>query len=458
MTDINYSRAELALNSHYEILESKWKIEDRVAEYGMLVVPSGNSDRPFHRWFHFKEGYSHALVEKLVAEKPKSAAGPLSILDPFIGSGTTLLSGIELLRDRADGSRLEGVERNPVMHIIAAAKLLGAAKGGELGERVQAAEQEFWSSYERILATAPAATTESATLNNASYFDAASVRSLISLGRAARMAHDEEVRTIFQACVAMSVEPSGKLRRDGRALRFQPNKTVRSPTDAVRSAIARVLEDMKTVESSFEGDVDLSLGDARSFRPDSPRSFDWAIFSPPYPNNIDYTEVYKTEAWALELFQTSGDVRQQRLATLRSHPSVKFADDYLYASSDISSEVAALIEPILEAIPDDRYKPGRTQVVKGYADDMLAVLVNTRSLMAADGRCAIVVGNSSHGHASGQYVIASDLLIAGLAELSGWNVLEIRVARRPKRRKDPHGWLRESVILLECEPFGGGVH
>ncbi|MEV0662171.1 hypothetical protein ACIBI3_34180 [Actinomadura luteofluorescens] len=179
------------------------------------------------------------------------------------------------------------------------------------------------------------------------------------------------------------------------------------------------------------------------------RSREWIVFSPPYPNNIDYTEVYKIEAWALELYGNSLEMKAQRLSTLRSHPSVLFPEKYNYQENPATRrEIELLINPILAAVPEDRYQRGRKQVIVGYVDDMLSVLTNLRRVAAQNCSCAIVVGNSVHGSGESRYVIAADLVLSRLAELAGWAVEEIRVARNLRRRAADVDHLRESVIIL----------
>ena len=47
-----------------------------------------NKKEPVHRWFYYKEGYSPDLVQDLI--KKFNLNSP--ILDPFCGTGTTLLA------------------------------------------------------------------------------------------------------------------------------------------------------------------------------------------------------------------------------------------------------------------------------------------------------------------------------------------------------------------------------
>ena len=167
----------------------------------------------------------------------------------------------------------------------------------------------------------------------------------------------------------------------------------------------------------------------------------WSL--PPYPNNIDYTEVYKTESWALELYASGDDMRLQRLSTLRSHPSVLFPEEYHYPLSANADQVAALVAPIFAASLqiDTPMVGGRW--FEGYADDMFQVLQQARQQGRNGWTPAVIVGNCCHGQGEQRFVVAADLVIAGLAEQAEWTVEEVRVARMLRRRTDDDGWMRE---------------
>jgi DNA modification methylase len=73
-----------------------------------------NENYPVHRWFHFKEGFSRDLVE-LLARRFGLSEGDV-VLDPFVGSGTTPLTCMEL------GLEGIGIDASPLMVMISLAK------------------------------------------------------------------------------------------------------------------------------------------------------------------------------------------------------------------------------------------------------------------------------------------------------------------------------------------------
>jgi len=63
-------------------------------EFGSLISPQRNQLIPIHNWYTFKHGYSRDLAIILITyfKLPEGSW----VLDPFCGSGTTLLTCKEL--------------------------------------------------------------------------------------------------------------------------------------------------------------------------------------------------------------------------------------------------------------------------------------------------------------------------------------------------------------------------
>ncbi|MFJ6703875.1 MULTISPECIES: hypothetical protein [unclassified Streptomyces] len=435
-----------AVETHYKQLEQAWRVSDRSDVYDRLVVPNGNSAEPFHRWFHLKEAFSARLLGQVISDTSLTQRDSLRILDCFSGSGTTVVSASALAQDYSEGIHVEAIEHNPFLHLVSEAKAAACLADTVTAEKLSRASEQIIRSASHI--TDDLRLPGLSTFSREGYFEPADLRQLVSLRDAVASLEPGLIRNLALLAAAACVEPASRLRRDGRALRFSPNRNPRSPREEFQRRISMMVEDIKGAPflnaSSY-----VHRGDGR--RPldyTTSREFDLVIFSPPYPNNIDYTEVYKMEAWYLELFTDESSFRQHRLTTVRSHPSVKFAEEYEYMTDNHSVAVEELLAPLLAAIPSDRYATGRKQIVRGYADDMLQVLSQSRSLIHDEGKLAFIVGNSVHGNGESSFVIAADLIMSRLAELAGWRVDEIKIARKLLRRGVASPFLRESVVVL----------
>ena len=97
----------------YLELEHRFKViypESPNATYTSLLNYSDDLNKPFQRWYRYKEGYSVELVEHLIREYAERKEG--IILDPFSGSGSTLLAAEDM------GYSGIGFEVNPFSYFL----------------------------------------------------------------------------------------------------------------------------------------------------------------------------------------------------------------------------------------------------------------------------------------------------------------------------------------------------
>ena len=102
----------------YKKIESRYNViypDSPNATYTSLLNYSDDLNKPFQRWYRYKEGYSVELVEQLINEYCCKKKGV--ILDPFSGSGSTLLAAKEM------GYSSVGFEVNPFSFFLAQCKL-----------------------------------------------------------------------------------------------------------------------------------------------------------------------------------------------------------------------------------------------------------------------------------------------------------------------------------------------
>lgn len=438
------------LEEHYRALEASLGLEQS-GRYEHLVAPNGNSKEPVHRWFHMKEAYSHMLFAQVLKDTGLAHRRYLKVLDPFAGTGTTALAAAEAVaRGSLAGATVYGVECNPFLHLVGATKL----------RTVQSPPHGFLRVAQKIAASVLCGRIEAdripqlSTFANPEYFDPSDVRQLASLREAieveATAGADPDVISLARVCLGAIVEPVSGLRRDGRALRYVEDKQRPNPIAEFLRRAEQIQEDLPAKPVPVEGSV--VLGDGRTLAALPDGTFDLVLFSPPYPNNIDYTEVYKLEAWLLEYITDTAGFMGQRTKTLHSHPSIKRGAALRYPHTPQGPKVERLVAPLLAAVPPDgRFSESQESMIRGYADDMLSTLKAAYSRMGNGALLVYAVGNSLHGGTGGKFVIAADLLIARLAELAGFRIEGIDVARYLKRRGVVSPFLRESVVFVRKE-------
>jgi len=437
-----------ALLKFYNDIEKKYPVAVNPG-FADLVVPNGNSNEPFHRWFHVKEGFSSRLLQRVLQHTMLIKQPHLSVLDSFMGGGTTVVSSLLLNQPTDTPIVAYGIERNPFLEFVASTKVKTLQNGAPKFNKFVRSVISLSRSSDITIDLPPGLST----FNQSVFFPLETITQLMRLRSAIELAEGTQLeKDLASLCLASAIEPVSALRRDGRALRYVPNKQRPEVMVEFKRRCSIISADAQ-IQSLSTRNVHVFLGDGRNpccVLPDD-RKFNLVLFSPPYPNNIDYTEVYKMEAWFLGFINSQEDFRNLRLLTLRSHPSIRFSDTYATANNGFKKQFENLIYPLIEEIPEDKNSKARRRLIWGYFDDLFQTVINHRNLLTKEGRLVFVVGNSLHGNGSGKFLIAADLIITRLAEMAGYKVESFIVARHPTRRSATLPLLRESIVCLSID-------
>ena len=181
-----------------------------------LVSFQANKAQPIYRWFKYKEAFSTAFVQWILAQfRPRTARAPV-VLDPFAGGGTTLLTaaqrgwqsvGIELL-----SPALAAIHARMLAMHIDAERFKRAVDQVAGIDWYRPCDDRFFLRHLRITRGAYAPETETALANYASYV--AHVR-------------DPDTRELMRFAAMCVLEEISYTRKDGQYLRWDS----RSPRD-----------------------------------------------------------------------------------------------------------------------------------------------------------------------------------------------------------------------------------
>lgn len=450
------------MNHHQQLIkayretEANFRVIDRNDKYSTLVRANGNKNCPVQRWFHLKEAFSIELLETLLEEWDISPESINRVLDPFCGIGTSLLAAQKLAKKfrQCDLVAL-GIEQNPFLHFVAKTKIkwneydpykLKSNMNSLLNTNVNEKESNI-----RIPSLS--------TLHRADVYDPKTLNYLLEIKNSIQSKlHNQMERDPLFLGYASILEGVSGVRKDGRALRIVPNKQRLNVSSALESAWNTISDDLILARDYFEPiKTEVFLGDGRTFDTGNDsipkiNDLDLILYSPPYLNNIDYTEVYKIELWMSGFVETADEFRNLRYETFRSHPSVKFLRPLTINEDRRMRDVLLILDYLIGALPKDRNLKWRTDLFRGYFDDMYISLKNQINALNPGGWIFCVVGNSLHGprgHQKSSVPVASDLLIALIAESLGLEIKAIQVARHLTRRSSNSNYLRESILVMQ---------
>jgi len=431
------------------ILEDHSKLADKIrlrnsqTELASLLRFDANLNAPVHRWFKFKESFSLGLVPRLLHEYLPKGATSIRFLDPFCGVATSLLSAEDALRKMGVKKLiLRGVEVNPYIRFVAQTKMAWDQYRPSVFVLAGQASLNGVALHRQ-----PQQPTLS-TLLNPRFVAPEDLRAILELREKVRQLanHQREANPLLVG-IAAGAENVINLRKDGRALRFHPRQDDRNVHETVAQKWGEIAEDLQSLGARLPLDARVESGDGRRADRIFPgRKFDVIFFSPPYLNNIDYTEVYKIELWLLKFLTSQAQMIAQRRKTFRSHPSCSFP---VFRDADVE-EVKRVLGPSFGRLLEyaGSREKWRARLFGEYFADMLRTLRGCCKLLAPKGRIFLVIGNSLHGNSDYPIPVATDLWTCVLAKEAGLIVQDVLVGRHFHRKHFTADLLRESILVM----------
>jgi hypothetical protein len=288
---------------------------------------------PVHRWFRFPAGYSAEWALSLL--KGKRGEGGLKVLDPFAGSGTTLVAA-----DQA-GVESWGLEAQPFIWRICEGKLAWDADVRRFlgGADVMARRVDALQPSEPVVNSLTSKCFEPKVL--------AEIQALFE----ALPDDDPAVRRLLWLAVVAVIRRCSRVAAAPWQYVLPKRPRARVPSSALpefREQVQRMAADMASLRRTTGGRSRsrVQLLDARRASKTAGRGFDLVLTSPPYLNNYDYADATRLELSVLGEVEAWADLHRYRrdLVVSCSH---HFAGKPPSLSSLLSHP---LLEPIREEL------------------------------------------------------------------------------------------------------------
>lgn len=415
-------------------------VADWFALYSETAPTSSNqgvAKLPYQRWFHFKEAFSPKFVADTLGSLPY---GVNTCLDPFGGSGTTAMTC------RMLGISSTSVEVNPFLADLIEAKLNPIAPAAFCAAYERLIGQlEITDADRRIVEGMPPTITPPGVKDRYVFPSDVYETARAILRTSAGLAPDQGrlLRVLLGSVLVANsnVVINGKGRRYRRKWELK-QKTSGDLVASLDAAVDVAATDLTAFAGLPRGKHRVLRGDARSAL-SKVTTADVAIFSPPYPNSFDYTDVYNLELWMLGYLNSAPDNRDLRRRTLRSHVQLKWSSTPRYA-------VSALLDETLEALRAaraDLWNPNIPEMVGFYFDDLCRVFQQLARILPTGRHAVVAIGDSQY---AGVHIDVALILIESLGTL-GFKLSE-RGAIRSMRNSSQHGGsfdLSEHCLVFE---------
>ncbi len=356
-----------------------------------VADPGSNAESknlPFQSWRPFKEAFAPEIVHRAVSETPGQVA---NLIDPFGGSGTSALASQFI------GVTPSIIEVNPYLADLIEAKLTTY--------NVESLTQDYASVVRdlkkrengrpRSLSGLPPTFVEPG-LRGQYIFSKGIAQRLAKLLRAIEKNCGHKSSRLFRLLTATLALDVSNVIVNGKGRRYRQNWQQRSySTEQVdelfQEKVLKAIYDISRYGKRPTKDFSIIRGDSR--QPfELPSTQDIAVFSPPYPNSFDYTDVYNIELWLLGYLASRNQNQTLRNSTLRSHVQVK--REY---STDASC--SPLLYDTYNQLSDIRNKlwsKDIPEMIVAYFTDLSVVIKNITTHIRRNGRIYCVVGDSQY--------------------------------------------------------------
>lgn len=410
-------------------------------EVAVLGTNAGSGELAFQGWRRFKEAFAPELIDRAVQE---SIVPVHHIVDPFGGSGTTALAAQFL------GINSTTIEVNPFLADLVEAKIANydcdAVARTFASVMANASKRNF--KLRNPFPGAPPTFLEPGVAGR--YIFSQKVAERICAFREAIMeVRSPNIRRLFRVLLASSAVSASNVLISGKGRRYRRNwaERPRDPDtvdELFEKNVLNALYDLRRHEVRLCRQYKVLRGDARKLI-SKIQTIDLSVFSPPYPNSFDYTDVYNVELWTVGYLSDSGMNKRLRDSTVRSHVQIKRRFSVL---TEPRSRMLAATIGKLGRVRDKLWDKDIPEMVDAYFDDMRTVLLGLRHKMRQKGRAFIVVGDSRYANVS----VPVAKILAEEAPHLGYKVCSVEPFRSMRTSPQQGGkrGLHESLMVLQA--------
>ncbi|WP_207770882.1 hypothetical protein [Rhizobium rhizogenes] len=384
-TEVNVTSFELKSKVQASSF-SQW-LDGRVAPF--FSTNAGTAQIAFQSWRHFKEAFAPELIGQAVEETGRALGRPIqSCIDPFGGSGTTALACQFL------GVRCSTIEVNPYLADLIEAKVASYdidALIRDFSQVVKGSGRTFRNPFPHAPPTFVEPGVKGRYLFNMSA--ACRIRTLLDNIEAVGDHNNRRLLRVLLGAKALelsNVVVSGKGRRYKRAWQLS-QANANDVVELFSGSVLQAIYEIRRYGDRPSKQYELIRGDSREMIPKA-GEFDLSVFSPPYPNSFDYTDVYNVELWVCGYLKSSEANKKLRQSTLRSH--VQVSRDY--GGPQLSSPTLDEVKRNLRDVKNSLWDPNIPSMVEAYFCDMSVIMDRLRRIIVPSGRIFMVVGDSRY--------------------------------------------------------------
>jgi len=427
----------------YEKYANKIKISEKLNR--SIVSNQANKNKPYHKWFKFKEAFSTYLVEYFLKQYYPHGVKTPELLDPFAGTGTALIVAAQ------NNWKAAGIELLPVgiASIKAKIKANKVDKESFKNNIIALEELDFEKSNIKTRFFNHINITRNA-------FPEKNEIAIANFNNYVNEIENLNLRYLFWFAGMSVLEDVSYTRKDGQYLRWDyragRNNNSKFNKGHILDFKLALLSKLNILYSDIFSEtqklkhsrISIKEGSCLAILPKLPdNKYNLVITSPPYCNRYDYTRTYALELAYMNLSEERvKNLRQTLLSStvenkskigylhhIYREPSQKDFLDRAIDAFKSQKAVQEVLELLYKARDDNKLNNKNIPfLVENYLFEMNLVIRELFRVLSPLGRVIMVNDNVQY---NGEEV-PIDLILSDFASKAGFNVDHIWMLKKGK--------------------------
>lgn len=399
-----------------------------------------NRNTPFFDWYLMPEAYSAPLVYEAIDEFEVRAGE--TVLDPFCGTGTTLVAAREMGRNSI------GIEVNPFLCFAGRVKTHRWGDPQRLRLQASMVMSQARIRMEKACNETPWDAIGLPDMPRRERWIAHRVAcKIVTLRKCIEDNTTPESRPFFMLALASILRGASNMKLSPHAF---GSREVKQDAPVLAMFDARLEKMLSDVEQAHlaptaHGCTDIVEGDVRRLsglqHPLLPARL--AICSPPYLNNLDYTMQTRLELFFLGFVSSMDNLKSLRKRMMICDAKATYKDIEDWRRVEEVRSIIEIARQIDDKLGDRGWGWDYGRMTRQYFGGLLRAMESIKTMLEPGSSLIMILGESAHAG----ILVPVPQMAAELGKIAGYKRTDVRVMRT--RRSSSHTFkLEESAVVL----------
>lgn len=409
------------------------------------LVELNNEKESVHRWYSYLEDFPASLVYNKL--KKYHIDRNQIVLDPFVGSGTTVVTS------KLFGVDAIGIDVNPIASFVSQVKTEWTSNGrwnidlDEMKDEMGNVLGDFFSASQLLenLRLRTRFTEKMPKMELNQWLKTKTQNEVAYVNERIREIQNDYIRRILLvALIGASVESSNVAFCPGTS--FYPFRKRPPFVKTFQRKLSEIYEDLLLLNG-----VNAKYGSVKTFNRDCRKAqdfldtlVDFIFTSPPYPNDLEYTRQTRLELFILGYVSNMEDVRKIKKQMVKGSTKLIFRESNSKKYVEKFDSVQNVANTIEKALNDRKWGWDYPRMIREYFGDMYLSLEAFKHILRKDSYALLVVGDQTYK----KITIPVGAILIEIAKDLGFSKTDLELLRI--RRSTTHDLpLKEEIVILK---------